>query len=114
SRFIQRLAALAGPEAWNAVRERGRRYLACARALDEPGSRPEPVAAPRPCPPRAARPAYLTVTEIEDLLRDPYTIYARHVLKLTPLEAVDAAPGAADRGSAMHGALGRFSQQYAE
>ena len=114
SRFIQRLAAVAGPEAWNAVRERGRRYLACARALDEPGGRPEPVAAPRPCPPRAARPAYLTVTEIEDLLRDPYTIYARHVLKLTPLEAVDAAPGAADRGSAMHAALGRFSQQYAE
>ncbi len=47
----------------------------------------------------AARPRQLSVTEIEDLLRDPYTIYAKHVLDLAPLDAVDTAPGAADRGT---------------
>jgi hypothetical protein len=37
------------------------------------------------------------VTEIEHWLRDPYTIYAKHILRLAPLDAIDTPPGAADR-----------------
>ncbi len=33
------------------------------------------------------------MTEIEHWLRDPYTIYAKHILRLTPLDPIDAAPG---------------------
>ena len=58
---------------------------------------PEPQPAPKP--PRAARPTRLSVTEIEHWLRDPYTIYAKHILRLAPLDAVDTAPGAAERGT---------------
>src|SRR5262249_6388172 len=56
----------------------------------------------------------LSVTEIEDWLRDPYTIYARHVLQLRPLDPVDTPPGAADRGTAIHGAIGDFTKDFAK
>lgn len=110
SRFIQRLAALAG-DRWNGVVNRGDRYLSWARELD----RPERIAAapqPAPTPPRAARPKSLSVTEIEDWLRDPYTIYAKHVLRLRPLDPVDTEPGAAERGSIIHAAIAEFTQTY--
>src|SRR5580698_2064789 len=83
SRFLQRLAAVAGDH-WKDARQRGENYLAWARALDRPNKiTPEPQPAPKP--PRAARPTSLSVTEIEHWLRDPYTIYAKHILRLTPL-----------------------------
>ena len=111
SRFVQRLAAIAGAR-WESVIERGNTYLAWARDID----RPERVAAaprPAPKPPRAARPTGLSVTEIEHWLRDPYTIYAKHVLRLKPLDEVDAAPGAAERGTIIHAAIRDFTQRFA-
>jgi ATP-dependent helicase/nuclease subunit B len=68
---------------------------------------------PTPSPPLDVRPNKLSVTAIEDWLRDPYTIYARYVLNLHPLEAVDTEPGAADRGSIIHEAIGNFTKEYA-
>src|SRR5207245_9890257 len=56
----------------------------------------------------AARPRRLSVTEIETWMRDPYAIYARHVLRLTALDSLDADPGAAERGRLVHSALDRF------
>jgi ATP-dependent helicase/nuclease subunit B len=53
------------------------------------------------------------VTAIEDWLRDPYTIYARYILRLSPLDPVDMPLSAADRGSAIHDALGEFTQTFA-
>lgn len=41
-------------------------------------------------------------------MRDPYAIYARHVLGLKPLDPIDALPGAAERGTLIHDALDRF------
>jgi ATP-dependent helicase/nuclease subunit B len=110
SRFIQRLAAVAGRR-WPSMVARGENYLAWARELD----RPEQIAAapqPAPKPPRAARPKSLSVTEIEDWLRDPYTIYAKHILRLRVLDAVDTEPGAAERGSIFHAAIGEFTQRF--
>ena len=52
-------------------------------ALDRP-QETKPVDPPAPKPPVAARPAGLSVTDIENWLRDPYTIYAKHVLRLFP------------------------------
>ncbi len=54
----------------------------------------------------------LSVTEIEHWLRDPYTIYAKHVLELAPLDAIDTPPGAADRGTVIHDAIGEFAKTY--
>jgi ATP-dependent helicase/nuclease subunit B len=109
SRFVQRIAALAG-DRWEKAKTRGNRYLAYAHMLDAPTDPPKPVPRPEPKIPVEARPAKLSVTDIEHWLRDPYTIYAKHVLRLVPLDPVDAAPGAADRGSAIHDAIGKFTE----
>jgi ATP-dependent helicase/nuclease subunit B len=112
SRFVQRMAAIAGPTRWASVVANGAHYVALARALDK-GPRVPAITRPEPRPPRRARPTALSVTDIEHWLRDPYTIYARHVLKLIRLDRVDTPPGAADRGSAIHAAVGEFSEAYA-
>ncbi|HEX3936653.1 MAG TPA: double-strand break repair protein AddB [Xanthobacteraceae bacterium] len=111
SRFVQRLAAIAG-ERWQDTIKRGEIYLGFARELDRP-ERVTPAPQPAPTPPRAARPMRLSITEIEDWLRDPYTIYARHVLRLRVLDAVDTEPGAAERGTIIHAAVGAFTQNFA-
>ena len=113
SRFLQRIAALAGPQRWKEICQRGAPYLAWAEALDAAPAKPQPVARPQPSPPLEARPNKLSVTDIENWLRDPYTIYAKYVLGLHPLEAVDTPPGAADRGSVIHEAIGNFTRRFA-
>jgi len=112
SRFLQRLSAIAGKDRWDIARARGETYLAWARLLDRPEGAAKPAARPEPKPPLEARPKQLSVTEIEHLLRDPYTIYAKHVLKLIALEDVDAAPGGRDRGTLIHKAIGDFTEKY--
>ncbi|MEA2977564.1 MAG: ATP-dependent helicase/nuclease subunit [Alphaproteobacteria bacterium] len=112
SRFVQRLAAVAGRAGWEEALERGARYLTLARVVDAPVQIAR-IPRPEPKPPLEARPTLLSVTEIEHWLRDPYTIYAKHVLRLAPLEAVDTPPGAADRGTVIHAALGEFTQNFA-
>lgn len=112
SRFLHRLEAVAGTERWDAVKQRGETYLRYAEALDRSAQPPRPCPQPQPKPPRDARPTRMSVTEIEDWLRDPYTIYARRILDLQPLDPVDMPPSAADRGSAIHQALGDFGLRF--
>src|SRR5207237_9771135 len=73
-----------------------------------------PIAPPRPNPPVETRAQKLSVTAIEDWLRAPYTIYAKYILRLDPLDPVDMPLSAADRGSAIHDALGEFTQKFAD
>src|SRR5882724_4826375 len=112
SRFLHRLEAVAGEERWNAAMSAGQKYVRFAAQLDSP-VKVEPIAQPAPRPPRAVRPLKLSVTAIEDWLRDPYTIYAKYILRLNPLDPVDMPLSAADRGSAIHDALGEFTQTFA-
>ena len=112
SRFMQRLQAVAGEQRWKAALARGNKYLHWARVLDQPEMAPKSAPRPLPKPVVALRPKSLSVTEIELLLRDPYSIYARHVLRLQPLDAVDIPPGARDRGTVIHEAIGTFTERY--
>jgi ATP-dependent helicase/nuclease subunit B len=86
--------------------------VAWARALDQPADGPRPVAPPRPCPPAALRPRRLSVTEIETWLRDPYAIYARHVLRLSKLKPLDEATDAADYGALVHAGMHHFLAEH--
>ncbi|MGC1665524.1 MAG: double-strand break repair protein AddB, partial [Bradyrhizobium sp.] len=112
SRFLHRLEAVAGEVRWEAAKQAGEQYVHFAQALDAPDE-VKPVGQPEPKPPLATRPLRLSVTAIEDWLRDPYTIYAKHILKLEALDPVDMPLSAADRGSAIHDALGDFTRNFA-
>ena len=112
SRFLHRLEAVAGEAHWDAAKRAGENYVRFAAELDRP-DKVDPIRQPAPKPPRAARPLKLSVTAIEDWLRDPYTIYAKYILRLHPLDPVDMPLSAADRGSAIHEALGEFTQTFA-
>ena len=89
--------ALAPADPWRAWHDK----------LDRP-DQVRPAGPPAPTPPLAARPRRLSVTQIETWRRDPYAIYARHILRLKALDPIDADPGAAQRGSIIHEALDRF------
>jgi ATP-dependent helicase/nuclease subunit B len=112
SRFLHRLEAVAGAEHWKAATRAGEKYVQFAAALDQPAE-VRPIRQPEPRPPRATRPLKMSVTEIEDWLRDPYTIYAKRILRLDALDPVDMPLSAADRGSAIHEAIGEFTQIHA-
>ena len=112
SRFLHRLEAVAGDERWSAAKRQGRRYVLLAHELDRPHE-VGPIPQPAPRPPLAARPLKLPVTAIEDWLRDPYTIYARYILRLEPLDPVDMPLSAADRGFLIHDAIGEFTKAFA-
>jgi len=105
SRWLWRLQTLArGAGEAEAVTASGEALLALTRRLDR--ARPSPGAPPpHPTPPVESRPARLSVTDIEKWVRDPYSIYARKVLRLEALEPLDRPPGAAERGIAYHKAL---------
>src|SRR5262249_25235595 len=91
----------------------GEKYVQFAGALDQPDE-VNPIRQPEPRPPRATRPLKLSVTAIEDWLRDPYTIYAKYILKLAALDPVDMPLSAADRGSAIHDSIGKFTHDFAD
>jgi ATP-dependent helicase/nuclease subunit B len=112
SRFLHRLEAVAGDDLWKTAVRAGEKYVQFASALDQPAE-VRPIKQPEPRPPRATRPLKMSVTAIEDWLRDPYTIYAKHILRLDALDPVDMPLSAADRGSAIHDALGEFTETYA-
>lgn len=76
-----------------------------AAGLDLPAGGPSPVAPPRPCPPVSARPRRLPVTAVETWLRDPYGLYAQHVLGLKVLDPLEQALDRADFGSIVHEAI---------
>lgn len=82
-------------------------YLNWFEALDR-ADVVSPVQAPAPRPPIEARPKGLSVTRIETWIRDPYSIFAGHILGLKPLDPLDANPGAADRGNLIHKILEIF------
>ncbi len=84
-----------------------RHWADWANAADLPGEiRPWPR--PEPRPPLVARPRELPVTAVETWVRDPYALYASRILKLRPLDPLDADPGAAERGKFIHDALDIF------
>lgn len=82
-----------------------------ARLLDEPDS-VAPVSPPAPRPPVEWRPSTLSVSDIGVWLRNPYAVYAKHVLGLRKLEDLDAEPDASDRGNMIHAALEKFIRAY--
>lgn len=104
SRFWLRLQALSGGL------ERADELEAWAREIDDPHAH-EPATRPAPCPPVAARPKLIPVTDVDRLKADPYAFYAKRMLRLRALDPVDADPSAAWRGTAVHDVLEKWKTQ---
>ena len=83
-------------------------YLALSQALDDAGEARSTIGEPFPTPPLKRRPRQLAVTDVEKLIRDPYTVFAKKVLRLRKLDPLDREPGAAERGTAYHAAFERW------
>ncbi len=120
SRWLNRLTNLMeglpdqeGPEALAGMRARGQAWVDLAGALDSPAAPVAPATRPAPRPPVSARPPRLSVTEIETLVRDPFEIYAKRVLRLSPLDPLRLEPDARIRGQVMHLVLDRFVKAWA-
>lgn len=96
SRFVLRLEAMLSGI------ERDDRIVALAEAIDAHDGPAELSARPAPSPPADMRPRAISVTEVDRLKADPYAFYARRMLGLSALDPVDADPGPAWRGTAVH------------
>lgn len=105
SRWLQRIEAFAGEEEAKDLRTKGIRWLEWTRALNGASVPSKPALRPRPAPKLADRPKAYSVTDIETLIRDPYAVYARKVLRIAPLEPLVAEYGPRERGSLMHEVL---------
>lgn len=115
SRWVNRLTNLlkglpdqGGQHALAAMKARGDHWCAMADALSSPDDRTPPEPRPSPCPPLAARPKKLSVTQIKTLIRDPFAIYARKTLQLGRLDPLVPTADAPLRGTIVHGILERF------
>ncbi|MBN8814710.1 MAG: double-strand break repair protein AddB [Sphingomonas sp.] len=102
SRFWLRLEAMAGDRF-----EYAPELADWAAAIDDPGEH-SPQRRPDPSPRVKDRPRQISVTEVDRLKADPYSFYARRILKLSPIDPVDAEPSAAWRGSQVHTVLEKW------
>ena len=111
SRFIERLVTLLAMHGVSESTITASDYLAWAQALYA-----SHVYAPelpiKPVPSVAERPTRLSVTRMDRLFSDPFSIYAQYVLGLRALDAIDADPEASDFGSLTHRALERLTQHW--
>src|SRR5260221_13286871 len=73
-------------------------------ALNDPGA-PLPVDRPAPSPPAEQRPERISVTAVDRLKADPFAFYAQSILRLRPIDPVDADHTARWKGEAVHKAL---------
>jgi ATP-dependent helicase/nuclease subunit B len=118
SRWLTRLDVAIdalGVEGAEQMGDVGDKYLGWWRELDGPvvGATVGAVSVrPRPTPPVAVRPRRLSVTQIETWMRDPYSIYAREILKLQALAPIDQAVDAATYGSLIHSIFDAFLREF--
>lgn len=113
SRFWQRLRVLAGDMSGGASDDllpEPEALLAATRSLLR-AERDVPMEKPAPNPPVSERPRTLNVTDVAALRADPFSIYAKQMLGLRPLDPLDDEPGGALRGTVVHRILERLVKE---
>ncbi|WP_295530822.1 double-strand break repair protein AddB [uncultured Thioclava sp.] len=108
--LVQGLPDQHGPDAIDAMRKRGVRWLEMVKAFETPRTQLSPATRPSPKPPVPRRPKNLSVTAVQTLIRDPYAIYAKRVLRLFPLDPMRPAPDPLLRGQILHEIVERFTR----
>lgn len=67
---------------------------------------------PAPKPPVEARPRELSASAVENWMRDPYTIFAKYILKLKPLDELEQDLTMRDYGTIIHAVLEKFNNRH--
>lgn len=88
-----------------------KKYSVWAKELERQGKY-SPISAPRPCPPLDMRPRELWATNVETLMRDPYTIFAKSILKIFPLDDLDREVQPYDYGNIVHEILQTYNNDH--
>ncbi len=70
------------------------------------------IAPPEPSPRLQQRPNKLSAVNFEMLMRDPYTVFAKYVLGLYPLDELDEDLAYRDYGNIVHKVIEDFNQKY--
>lgn len=104
SRFVLRVEAMLGELAASHCEVEA---VDLARRIDL-GPPARPAERPAPAPTAQQRDVPLAVTAIDRLLGDPYQFYAQAILRLRVLDALDAEPTAAWKGTVVHRVLERW------
>ena len=107
SRFLLRIRAMLGPKLLKTHRED--RAVELARALDRGDAAPR-YARPQPRPSAEQRRVNISATALDRLRGDPYQFYASSILGLQSLDALDAEPSAAWKGTAVHAILEKWHE----
>jgi len=90
------------------MRERGQRFIELSKLIEKASDTVESEPRPCPAPPVVSRPEQISVTQVERLIRDPYSVYAEKVLRLRSLPAIGRMADARDRGTGFHKVLENF------
>lgn len=86
-------------------------YVYWAKNLDR-RDKHNPIKAPDPCPALERRPRKIPATSIEKWRYDPYTIYAKYVLSLYPIDDLDTPKQSYDFGTIVHEILKEFNKKH--
>ena len=105
--LLNGLKSLDGPNILKRMSSRGEKYLHLIKAIETFPQIP-PATRVSPRPPISARPTRFSATEIKTLIRDPYAIYAKHILNLKALESLDLTADSRLRGQVVHRVFERF------
>lgn len=104
SRFLLRVKAMLGELL---ERHEEKEAVRLAGLLDQ--ARPaQPYPRPKPMPSADQRKVDISVTGLDRLRGDPYQFYASSILRLRSIDALDAEPSAAWKGTAVHEILDRW------
>ncbi|MEZ5735747.1 MAG: PD-(D/E)XK nuclease family protein [Novosphingobium sp.] len=104
SRFVLRVKAMLGDLAKLHEEAEAVRF---ARAIDD-ALPAEPYPRPKPMPSAEQRKVDISVTGLDRLRSDPYQFYANSILHLRMIDALDAEPTPAWKGTAVHAILERW------
>ncbi|MCH9807591.1 MAG: double-strand break repair protein AddB [Alphaproteobacteria bacterium] len=111
SRWLMRTSALLAGLGLNDAMAPSQPWLSWARLRDAAERLPT-IRRPEPRPPVDARPRRISVSGVERWISNPYSIFAREILKLRVLPQLGAEPDAALRGQILHEAMSQFAKRH--
>ncbi|MBM3520382.1 MAG: double-strand break repair protein AddB, partial [Alphaproteobacteria bacterium] len=107
SRWIGRMETCLAAQGEPMPKATDNEWLKRARSLDFRGV-PRPFARPEPRPRADIQPKKISVSQVETLIRDPYQIYGRKILRLEPREVARYRPQASLKGQIFHAIVEDF------